>query len=122
MRILIDECLSPALVTVANDLGFEAYYVAHRGWAGYTDGQLMREILREEFVLVTNNRDDFLGLIRGVELHPGLIVFLDNVRRSVQLDLFAIALSAATALPSMINRVIEIDASGNVNCYALPQV
>lgn len=120
MRILIDECLSPALVTVANDAGFEAYHVAHRGWAGYTDGQLLREILREEFVLVTNNRDDFLELIKGLELHSGLIVLVDNVRQSVQFDLFAIALSAATALPSMINRVIEIDRSGNVLGYALP--
>ena len=122
MRILIDECMSPALVTVANDLGFEAYHVAHRGWAGYSDGQVLREISKGEFVLVTNNRDDFLELIRGVDLHPGLIVLVDNVRRSVQLDLFAIALSAATALPSMINRVIEVDAAGNISLYALPGV
>lgn len=121
MRILIDECLSPALVTVAYDAGFEAYHVPHRGWAGYTDGQLLREILREEFVLVTNNRDDFLELIKGLEVHSGLIVLVDNVRQSVQFDLFAIALSSAMALPSMINRVVEIDRSGNVSCYALPQ-
>lgn len=122
MRFLIDECLSPGLVTVANELGYEAYHVAHRSWAGYTDVQLLREILRGEFVLVTNNRDDFLALIRGVVLQPGLIVLLDNVRRSVQLDLSASALSAAAVLPSMTNRVIEIDARGNVSGFAFPRV
>jgi len=122
MRLLIDECLSPALVRVANGLGYEAYHVVHRGWAGLTDGQVLQVVVREEFVIVTNNRDDFLALIRGVELHPGLIVILDNVRRNAQMDLFAIALTTAATMPSMVNRVVEVDAGGMVEAYMLPRI
>ena len=67
MKFLIDECLSPRLVSVANDRGFEAYHVAHRGWAGLRDPQLLKHLLDEELVLVTNDRDDFLDLMSGVE-------------------------------------------------------
>ena len=69
MRFLIDECLSPALVDVAHEAGYEAYHVAHRGWSGWTDRQLFRVMLEEQFVIVTNNRDDFLELIVGAEIH-----------------------------------------------------
>ena len=84
MKFLVDECLSPALVTTANEHGFEAHHVAHRGWDGLKDGQLLKRMMDEEFILVTNNRDDFVELVSGVELHPGLVVILDNVRRYEQ--------------------------------------
>lgn len=81
MRVLIDECLSVRLVEVAQQAGFEAYHVAHRGWAALKDPALFVRIQDESFTFVTNNRDDFIALVREVDLHAGLIVILPNVRR-----------------------------------------
>ena len=120
MKFLIDECLSPALVTAANDRGFEACLVAHRGWTGLKDGQLLKQIIDEELVLVTNNRDDFVALLSGVELHPGLVIILDNVRRDEQVALFASALNAIGAMDSFINKAAEVGRDGSVEVCDLP--
>ena len=93
MRFLIDECLSPTLVGVAHEAGFEAYHVAHHGWAGLKDPQLFQRILAENFVFVTNNRDDFRALVGDVELHPGLVVILENAPRAVEIEFFRHALT-----------------------------
>lgn len=94
MRILVDECLSTHLVAAAHDAGFEAYHVAHRGWSGKADAQILEHLIDRDLVLVTNNRDDFLDLVEGAELHPGLIVIVPNVRRADQIRLFRHALTA----------------------------
>lgn len=122
MRFLIDECLTPALVSVANDAGFEAYHVVHRGWQGSTDRQLLERLLADELILVTNNREDFLALIEGVELHPGLVVILDNVRRSEQVRLFSEALAVIAPLESLINKVIDVSGAGDVRVYEMPKL
>jgi predicted nuclease of predicted toxin-antitoxin system len=120
MKFLIDECLSTKLVDVANAFGYEAYHVAHRGWASEKDRQILDRIVSEEFTLVTNNRDDFLALVGALELHPGLVVIVDNVRRSEQIRLFALALGELSRVDSLINTVVEVSASGGVRFYELP--
>lgn len=122
MRFLIDECLSPELVTVANNRGFEAYHVVHHGWGGLKDPQLFHKLISEELILVTNNCDDFLALIRGVELHPGLIVIIESVRRPGQLAYFEAALDVLSDLKSMINKVIEVAEGGAVKVYDIPVI
>jgi predicted nuclease of predicted toxin-antitoxin system len=122
MRFLIDECLSPHLVSVAHNRGFEAYHVAHRGWSTLLDPHILKHLLDEELILVTNNRDDFLRLIVGVELHPGLVIILENVRRQEQIRLFDAVLEAISGMKSLINKVIEIDAHGAINVFELPEV
>lgn len=122
MRFLIDECLSPELVTAANNRGFEAYHVAHRGWGGLKDPQLLPKLISEELILVTNNRDDFMALIRGVELHPGLIVIIESVRRPGQLAYFDAALDVLSDIKSMINKVVEVAEGGVVTVYDIPVI
>jgi predicted nuclease of predicted toxin-antitoxin system len=122
MKFLIDECLSPNIVTVANDRGFEAYHVAHRGWGGCTDRRLLQHLLEEELVLVTNNRDDFLDLVSGVELHPGLLVILPNVRRAGQIALFGRGLEAVSKMTSLVNKVVDIHAGGLVRVSEVPNL
>lgn len=73
MRFLIDECLHTSLIGVANQAGHEAHHVVYRAWAGLEDHELCAIILREEFLLVTNNGRDFLELLAEAELHPGLV-------------------------------------------------
>jgi len=122
MKFLIDECLTPRLVSTAHGRGFDAYHVAHRGWGGLKDPQLLKRLVDEELVLVTNNRDDFVALVSGVELHPGLVVILDNVRREQQVALFAAALEVIGPMASLVNRVVEIDKGGSVHVYDLPSI
>jgi predicted nuclease of predicted toxin-antitoxin system len=122
MKFLINECLTPRLAPVANDRGFEAYHVTHRGWGGLKDPQLLARLIDEELILVTNNRDDFVALVSGVELHPGLIVILENVRREKQIVLFAIALEVVRPMTSMINKVVEVSDGGSVDLYDLPPI
>jgi predicted nuclease of predicted toxin-antitoxin system len=120
VKFLIDECLSPALVTVANEAGYEAYHVAHRGWSGLTDAQLLAHLLDQDLTLVTNNGSDFRALLGAVELHPGLIVILENVRRTEQVTRFRAALGAILGQDALTNRVVEVDGRLEVMMYDLP--
>ena len=122
MKFLIDECLSPHLVSVANDRGFEAHHVVYRGWGGLLDRQLLKHLLDEDLILVTNNGDDFLHLVSDVELHPGLVVILDNVRRDEQIALFDGGLEVISKMTSLINKVVEIHADGEVTVFELPEI
>ena len=121
MKFLIDECLSPALVTVANDAGYEAYHVAHRGWSGLKDAQIREHLLDQDLILVTNNGSDFLALLGRVDLHPGLIVILENVRQDEQVKCFRSVLDAIRGEGELVNRVVEVDGRGRVTIYDLPK-
>lgn len=94
----------------------------YRGWGGLTDPRLLRHLLDEELILVTNNRDDFLDLVSGVELHPGLVVILESVRRADQIALFDGGLEALSKMTSLINKVVEIDADGAVTVFEMPEI
>lgn len=120
MRFLIDECLSPALVTIANERGYEAYHVAHRGWSGEPDHVILQHMIDEGFTLVTNNAGDFRGLVGNAELHPGLIVFPGGLRRDDQQSLMELAIEAAEQAGSVLNKVIELDERGRARVYDLP--
>ena len=121
MRFLIDECLHMSLTEVATKAGHEANHVTRRGWSGFKDRQLRQVVLREEFVFVTNNARDFRKLMGETELHAGLIAIIPNVTLTVKRPLFARALLEATALPDMINKVIEVDLH-KVRIYELPKL
>ena len=73
MKFLIDECLSPALVSIVNQAGFECTCVRDRGLLGAKDSKLMKFLLEEDFTLVTENADDFRALFGTAELHAGLV-------------------------------------------------
>jgi predicted nuclease of predicted toxin-antitoxin system len=122
VRFLIDECLHTSLVEIANDAGYEAHHVVHRGWAGFEDHELRPIILREAFVFVTNNGRDFLELLGKVELHPGLVVIVPNEKPPVQRDMFRVALQTAISMPSTVNKVIEIYTSEDVRVCDLPKL
>jgi predicted nuclease of predicted toxin-antitoxin system len=96
VRLLIDECLSPELVQLAVDRGFECTCVRDRGLLGATDRKLVDFLREEDFTLVTENAADFRALFGAEELHAGL-VYLNSRRRmdlATQQDLFRIALDA----------------------------
>jgi predicted nuclease of predicted toxin-antitoxin system len=123
LRLLIDECLSPVLVDVANQHGFEAHHVVYRGWQSRKDPFLRAQLLEGEFTLVTNNWRDFRPMLEHAGLHPGAII-LPNAPRDDQIRLFDLALRAARILsdpPDLMNTVLEVDLEGTVRVYDLPK-
>ncbi len=117
MKFWIDECLTPALVGCAHSHGYEATCTRDRGKLGTPDDELLALAVGEEFVFVTNNHADFVGLCGSAELHTGLVV-LPQRRREAQPPPFDKTIAhierhAATASEApgdwMLNRVVEVD-------------
>jgi len=62
VKFLIDECLSPKLVKLAQDKGYgESTHVAWRKLAGKKDWELKPIILDGDWTFVTRNSVDFRG-------------------------------------------------------------
>ncbi len=117
MKFWIDECLTPALVGQAHSHGYEATCTRDRGQLGVRDDELLAIAVAEEFVFVTNNHADFIGLCGNAELHTGLVV-LPQRPRDAQLPLFSSTIvhvedgsAEANEAPAdwMLNRIVEID-------------
>jgi predicted nuclease of predicted toxin-antitoxin system len=110
VRFLFDECAAIPLVQLAHERGFDAYHVAHRGLAGSEDHELLPVLLKEDFVLVTNNGRDFKALL-GDEgaVHPGLVILVTQVRPSAQVILFRAVLDHLRERGDLVNRVVEVD-------------
>jgi predicted nuclease of predicted toxin-antitoxin system len=125
MRFLVDECLSPDLVTIAHQNGREAYHVAHLGKAGWKDWNVVRHACDNNFVVVTNNAVDFRRLYADEAIHPGPVILISNVERPIQQELFQFALTQLAAIGELINGVLEVDLDGEeivVNIYDLPEI
>jgi hypothetical protein len=112
--------VSPLLVQVANDFGYPATFIHHRNWGSLKDEQICPRLLEDDLTLVTNNREDWAELLGNSELHPGLVVIRENVPRARQIAFFAQCLLALSALPSIVNTVIEVDKDGAVAVFDLP--
>lgn len=116
VKFWIDECLTPALVGRAHSHGYEATCTRDRGQLGMRDDELLALAVGEEFVFVTNNHADFIGLCANAELHTGLVV-LPQRPRDAQLLLLSDAIAhiegraaEASEAPAdwIINRVVEV--------------
>jgi predicted nuclease of predicted toxin-antitoxin system len=122
IHFLIDENLSPRLVNAANELGYVAFHVVHRGWAALTDAQLFRRMRDEDLTLVTNNWLDFEPMLRREELHAGAVVILPAVRRDRQVELFRAAVEAIGREElDMVNTAVTVDARGRVTRFQIPE-
>lgn len=74
MRLFVDESLSPRLAIRLNESGH--HDVTHpllSGGLGEPDHRVLARCLAEDRVLVTQNARDFRKLVRGTDLHPGLV-------------------------------------------------
>jgi predicted nuclease of predicted toxin-antitoxin system len=129
VRLWVDEDLSPTLVQVAQERGFEATCNRDRGVLGIKDPQLRQTVQREDFVLVTDNASDFRPMYARDEVHPGLIVMPAGHGREHQrelarqvIDLIVVTASGNDQTPAefMVNRLVDIDADGVVAVYDLP--
>jgi predicted nuclease of predicted toxin-antitoxin system len=122
MRFLIDECLTTALIPVANQRGHDAQHVALIGKAGWQDWSVTQYAVAGDFIVVTNNVSDFLKLYAGQELHPGLVILLPSVDRETQKRLFAATLIRLSVVGEPVNQVVEVSLDGQditVDIYPL---
>jgi predicted nuclease of predicted toxin-antitoxin system len=120
---LIDECLTPDLCAIAHAAGHEAQHIAYVGLAGLKDWNVVRYAREGDFILVTNNRIDFLKLYAKEPLHAGLVVLIPQVKRDLERRLFRGALEEL-ADHEPINRVLEVDLDGDearFELYDLPR-
>ena len=77
MRLLLDEHISPAIVSRVAEIGIYAQSVPHVGLAGQADHDVWKYVLDHDFAVVTTNARDFIELL-NVEVHPGLIVLRES--------------------------------------------
>jgi len=136
-KLLIDECLSPALVAMAHAAGhLESTCVRDRGWLGVKDWVLIENVVNEDFTLVTHNSKDFRGtkgsapggLHNDQAIHAGLICL--NVEADGGMDLglqeqlFAIALQEIGLMTDLVNQALEVtlgpDGTAAVDLYEIP--
>jgi predicted nuclease of predicted toxin-antitoxin system len=136
VKFLIDECLSPKLVKLAQDKGYgESTHVTWRKLAGKKDWELKPIILDGDWTFVTRNSVDFRGPSaspgsRGqyadVVIHAGLTCLNgpEGMKVDVQLELFGQALEDLAAEGDLINQVLEITLEENQELrilrYSLP--
>jgi len=112
VRLLVDECLSPALVREAQSFGIEAYHLAHVGRAASKDWQVAAYAISHDMILVTNDASDFRRLYAAQVLHPGLVILVPNAERETQLRLFRLALAHLVGMRELVNRALEVAFDG----------
>ncbi len=108
MRFLIDECLHTSLAVVAHSLGYAADHVNFLGLQSVTDWDLIKRILADEYVFVTNDRLDFLRLYARQKLHPGLVILIPSAIPTEQAQLFHAALEYVRNR-NLTNTVLEVN-------------
>lgn len=119
---LIDECLSPDLVALANARNQHATHVVFRGMQGTQDPDLMPLIREGGFVLVTNNGKDFLPLFTKEDVHPGLVIIIPgSIDREKQLEFFGRVLDVVEPMPDIVNKVVEVFSDGTVEVRDWPE-
>jgi hypothetical protein len=138
VKFLIDECLSPDLVAVAQGRGFgQSSHVVWMGKAGWKDWELKRFILEGDWTLVTRNSVDFRGpadnpgtggQFADVPLHAGLICINgpDGMTAEVQCELFEAALDEIGGVQQLVNEVVEVDLESlddefTIHRYPMPE-
>jgi predicted nuclease of predicted toxin-antitoxin system len=125
VRLWIDECLSPRVAERLNDSGeHDAVHPLHLGRRGEQDHTVLARCIQQDRVLVTQNAQDFRGLIGQEVIHPGLII-VPSVDRdsSYRLLLQAIEFLSVRGSPAdvMVNHVLEVAADGGCALYELPK-
>ncbi len=98
-KFLIDECLSATLVAVAKTRGFQADHATYLGKSGWQDWNLAAFAVANDYIIVTNNRRDFLRIYANLDLHNGLVVIVPDVTRADQQRLFKMVLDFVEVLP-----------------------
>lgn len=118
MKLWFDEDLSPTLVGVTNELGFEATCNRDRGMLGCSDRSLREQAQEEGYVVATDNAADFRPMYARDQIHPGLIVMPGSPGRDGQQQIARTVISHIVAAADqagetpedfMVNKLVEIN-------------
>lgn len=74
MRFLVDECTGPAVAEWLRGIGHEVFSIFD-GAQGSTDDEILTKVLRENWILITNDKDFGEKIFRERMEHKG-VVFL----------------------------------------------
>ena len=122
MRLLLDEHISPALVTRLAEVGIYAQSVPHVGLTGRADHEIWQYALDHDFAVTTNARD-FIELL-DVDVHPGLIVLRESgVSRNEQWDRLRPVIEHVKDSGNedfLLNKLIEITGLGRFEARDIP--
>lgn len=128
-RFLIDECLSPGLTQILkNEFGLYAIHVPWlgtppRGHGSWKDQDIVARIASDDFVLVTNNRRDFVGKYYrsgGLDVHNGLVIILQKTDYAREAELFRLVMKFIASLVDTVNKLVEINANGEIRIANWP--
>ena len=118
MKFLIDEDISPTAARyLCEELLIDAVAVRDRGLLGKNDRYILEYAFNEDRILVTANVVDFERFARVLEVHNGIVFFLEgDLLRNEQIEVLKNAVTAIQAEidagREMINRVLYISSSG----------
>lgn len=123
LKFFIDECLSPTLARRLNERGIDAFHPLDVGKRGHPDHVVLKQCIEEDRILVTENAQDFRGLMGRKDMHPGLIIF-PSIDREGTWQLLEAVLSYLARQPDprdyMFNRVLEVDEDETIRDHQLP--
>lgn len=123
MQFLLDEHISPTLVSKLASLGFYGVAVPHIGLSGASDAEVWRYAYDHNMIVVTTNAKDFLALL-DVEVHPGLIVLresgLSRAEQWERIEPVLQFLSGKSDEGFMLNKVIEVSAPSRFSVREIP--
>src|SRR5262245_8085575 len=91
-RLILDECMSPQLVSLLWDKGYDVIHVRNRGLNGKADHTIWRFAIDDVRTVCTINGKDFKKLAAATGLHPGLIVIPSGCAPLAQFDMTMTAL------------------------------
>ena len=125
VKFLVDECLSPSYVRELGQAGYpDSVHPIHLGLCGKRDDTISKRAFDEDRIVITGNASDFRRILAEMPFHPGAIMVQplnrDGTWQLIRLALGFLELQLDPAR-YMINRVIEVSATGGVRPYALPQ-
>jgi len=73
MRFLIDECAGPAVAAWLRENNHEVFSIYEQA-RGMDDESIIRKALKEEWILITNDKDFGEKIFRDGRLHRGIIL------------------------------------------------
>lgn len=122
-HLLLDENISPALVSRLADMGVYAPSVPHVGLSGRPDREIWKYALDHDLAVGTTNAREFIPLLH-VEAHPGLIVLRDSgLTRDEQWDRIKPVVQHVRSSGEqdfLLNKLIEINGVGRFEVRKLP--
>jgi hypothetical protein len=127
-RFLIDECLSPDLAEIVKrEYGMQAIHVPWlgrppRGKKSWQDPDVVDEVAINDFVLVTNNRRDFVQRYYPAKLtiHNGLVIVIQKSDLDSEKAMFRAAMDVIMQMDDIVNKLIEVDPEANVTVTGWP--